>query len=58
LTGRAADLEEAEDIFLDEHLDDVVKLVQGHLTDTAYRAHPLVPLPLSRGRRDSEDSVR
>ena len=58
LAGRADTVDEAEELYLDEHLDEVVTLVASELSDEAFRAHPLIVLLLARGSRPWEDSLR
>jgi hypothetical protein len=57
LAGRAATVDEAEELYLDEHIDDVVRLVESDLTDEEFRSHPLIALLLARGSRAPEDSL-
>lgn len=58
LSGRASTVEEAEELYLDEHLMDVIALAQSPLTDAQFRRHPLIELLLARGSRGWEDSLR
>jgi hypothetical protein len=58
LAGRASTVDEAEEMYLDEHLDEVVALVESDLGDEAFRAHPLIALLLARGSRPFEDDPR
>jgi hypothetical protein len=58
LEGKAATVEEAEELYLDQHLDDVIALVRSDLSDDEFRRHPLISLLLSRGSRAWEDSLR
>jgi len=57
LAGRAGSVEEAEELYLDEHLDEVFALVESTLSDDELRRHPLIALLLSRGSRGFEDSL-
>ena len=57
VSGRAKTLDEAEEIYLDEHLDELVTLVDGPLSEQEFRRHPLVALLLARGSRAWEDSL-
>jgi hypothetical protein len=57
LAGRARTVAEAEEMYLDEHLDDVARLVASGLSDAEFRRHPLIALLLARGSRGSEDSL-
>lgn len=57
LAGRASTVDEAEELYLDEHLDEVVRLVDSDLSEEEFRRHPLIALLLARGSRPSEDSL-
>jgi hypothetical protein len=57
LSGRASSVAEAEELYLDEHLDDVVKLVSSDLSDAEFRRHPLIMLLFAHGSRGWEDSL-
>jgi hypothetical protein len=57
LSGRAHTVDEAEELYLDEHLDEVVRLVESDLTDDEFRRHPLIALLFARGSRPLEDSL-
>jgi hypothetical protein len=57
VSGRASTLEEAEDMYLDAHLGELLALVESDLSDADFRRHPLVALLLSRGSRRWEDSL-
>jgi len=57
LAGRASTVDEAEELYLDEHLDEVVRLVDSDLSEEEFRRHPLITLLLARGSRPSEDSL-
>jgi hypothetical protein len=56
--GAAASVAEAEELYLETHLQDVLDLVDSDLDDEAFRAHPLIALLLARGSRAWEDSLR
>jgi hypothetical protein len=58
LSGCAATVEEAEALYLDEHLNDVIALVSSDLPDDEFRRHPLIALLLSHGSRTWEDSLQ
>lgn len=58
LQGRASTVDEAEELYLNTHLDDVVKLVESNMSTEELRAHPLIALLLARGSRAWEDDVR
>jgi hypothetical protein len=57
VSGRAHTVEEAEGIYIDEHLHELVPLVESDLSDAEFRRHPLVALLLARGSRPWEDSL-
>jgi hypothetical protein len=57
LSGRAGDLDEAEELYLDESLPDIVRLVGSALTNADLERHPLLTLLRSRGMRGREDSL-
>ena len=57
LRGEAATVDEAEEIYLDRHIEEVVRLVESTLSDDDFRRHPLIALLLSRGSRGVEDSL-
>lgn len=57
LRGEAATVDEAEEIYLNRHLEEVVRLVESALSDDDFRRHPLIALLLSRGSRGFEDSL-
>jgi hypothetical protein len=57
LSGRAQTVEEAEELYLDSHLQDVVRLVESPLSDAEFRCHPLIVLLMAHGSRAREDSL-
>lgn len=57
LTGEAATLDEAEELYLDSSLEEIVRLVRSPLSEEAFRRHPLIALLLARGSRGFEDSL-
>jgi len=57
LTGRAKDLDEAEEIYLDESFPEVLELLRGPLSNEDLAQHPLLILLRSRGSRGLEDSL-
>ena len=57
LRGRATTVAEAEELYLDENVDDVARLVASGMSDAEFRRHPLIVLLLARGSRGSEDSL-
>jgi hypothetical protein len=58
LRGEARTAYEAEELYLDTHLEDVLRLVESELPEPALRRHPLIALLLSHGSRPREDSLR
>jgi hypothetical protein len=58
LSGAAATAAEAEAIYLDTHLEEVIRLAESSLSDEAFRAHPLIALLFAHGSRPREDSLR
>ena len=57
LEGRAQTVEEAEILYLDEHIQDVIRLVESNLSDCELRRHPLIQLLFARGSRFWEDAL-
>ena len=57
LSGEACTVDEAEELYLDRHLDEVLTLVRSSLSDEEFRRHPLIALLLARGSRGLEDSL-
>ena len=57
LSGRADSVAEAEELYLDEHLEDVFALIESDLPENELRRHPLIALLLARGSRSWEDSL-
>jgi len=57
LTGRADTADQAERLYLEEHLDEVMGLVNSPLSDEEFRRHPLIAILLSSGSRGWEDSI-
>ena len=57
LSGRARDLHQAEEMYLDSHLDDVLRLSASQLSEAEFRRHPLIALLLAHGSRGFEDSL-
>lgn len=58
LAGEAATPSEAERKYLEDHLDEVLRLVQSQLSDGEFRRHPLIAMLFSHGSRGWEDSLR
>jgi hypothetical protein len=57
LNGRAQTAAEAERLYVEEHLDEVVMLVNSPLSDEEFRRHPLIAALLSHGSRGWDDSI-
>jgi len=57
LTGRADTVQAAERLYVEEHLDEVIDLVNSPLSDEEFRQHPLIATLLSRGSRGWDDSI-
>ena len=57
VSGQAASCAEAERQYLEEHVGEIVQLVQSPLSDAEFRRHPLIVLLLARGSRGFEDSL-
>ncbi len=57
LDGRAKTLDEAEEIYLDESLPDVLELLRKPIPDEELADHPLMTLLRVRGSRGREDSL-
>jgi hypothetical protein len=57
LEGRAKDLDEAEEIYLDESLPEVLELLAKPIPDDELAKHPLLRLLRVRGSRGFEDSL-
>jgi hypothetical protein len=57
LSGRATTLDEAEELFLDESLPAIVRLIGSPLSNEELERHPLLVLLRSRGMRGREDSL-
>ena len=55
--GIHSDVDVAEEAYLDDHLAEIVTLVESSLSDEDFRRHPLVSLLLARGSRGWEDSL-
>ncbi len=51
LEGRAATVDQAEELYLDEHIDEVLEVLRSPLSDAEVRRHWLVALLLARGSR-------
>ncbi len=57
LSGRAKNLDEAEELFLDESLPAIVDLIGSPIRNEELANHPLLSLLRSRGMRGREDSL-
>ena len=58
LSGEANTPSEAERLYLERHLDEVLGLVNSPLSEDEFRSHPLIQLLFSHGSRGWEDSLR
>jgi hypothetical protein len=56
-TGRARSLDEAEEIYLDQSMPEVLALIGSSLSSDDLMRHPLMQLLLRRGMRGREDSI-
>ena len=56
-TGRAKNLDEAEEIYLDESLPDILELLAKPIPDEELARHPLIDLLRFHGSRGREDSI-
>jgi len=56
LSGRAQTMSEAENLFLDEHLDEISRLVT-ELDEQSFRDHEAIKLLMSHGSRSWEDGA-
>lgn len=57
LAGEAESVSEAEEMYLDRHLREIVELVESPLPDHEFREHPLIVLLFAHGSRGWEDSL-
>jgi hypothetical protein len=57
LTGQAKTLREAEEMYLDTCLPEVLKLLRSPLTDEELGQHPLMRMLRAHGSRGWEESV-
>jgi hypothetical protein len=58
LNGAAKTAHEAEELYLDTHVDEILRLVESALSERDFRSHPLIQLLLARGSPPLEDSLR
>jgi hypothetical protein len=56
--GKASSVSEAEELYLDARIDEILRLVESDLPDPEFRSHPLIALLFARGSRSWEDGVR
>jgi hypothetical protein len=56
LSGRAATASEAENMFLDAHLDDLTRLIV-ELSDEEFKNHEAIKLLMFHGSRQLEDAL-
>lgn len=57
VTGWASTVAQAEELYLNSHIEDVLHLVESPISDEEFRSHPLISLLLARGSRAWEDSL-
>ena len=57
LRGKAETLREAEELYLDSCLPEVVRLLQSDLSDEELGRHPLMQMLRSHGSRGWEETV-
>ncbi len=57
LDGKARTLDEAEEIYLDESLPELLELLRKPIPDEELADHPLMTLLRVRGSRGREDSL-
>lgn len=57
LRGEARTVEQAEQLYLERNLGEIVRLVESPLSDAEFRRHPLIELLMARGSRGFEDSL-
>ncbi len=57
LAGKAATLREAEELYLDGCLPEVIRLLQSGLSDEELGRHPLMRMLRSHGSRGWEEAV-
>lgn len=56
-SGAAETLDEAEELYLDASMPEIIRLLESPLSDQELCNHPLMVLLRSRGSRGWEDSV-
>jgi len=57
LQGRATTLREAEELYLDSCLPEVLRLLQSNLSDEELGRHPLMQMLRSHGSRGWEEAI-
>lgn len=57
LSGAAETAHDAEALYLDTHVPDVIHLVESPLSEAEFRRHPLIVLLLGHGSRGREDAL-
>lgn len=57
LNGRATNLHDAEEIYLNESLDEIFSLIASPLSNDELERHPLMRLLAAHGMRGWEDSL-
>lgn len=57
LSGRAQTLREAEELYLDTCLPEVVRLLEGRLSDEKLGRHPLMVMLRAHGSRAWEEAI-
>jgi hypothetical protein len=57
ISGRARNLDEAEEIYLDESIPEALELLRQPIPDDVLAEHPLLRLFRIRGSRGREDSI-
>lgn len=57
ISGEATTVDDAEELYLDRSLDEILRLVQSDLSEAEFRAHPLIQLLMARGSRHWEDAL-
>jgi hypothetical protein len=57
LSGKATTLREAEELYLDSSLPEVIRLLQSDLSDEELGEHPLLVMYRRHGSRGWEDSL-
>jgi len=57
LSGRAETLREAEELYLDSCLPEIVRLLESELSDEELGRHPLMQMLRSHGSRGWEEAI-